>query len=477
MPSFKKMPFKKLALASMALLFLPVFIAALDPIENLLPPVPPKGPSGTFHARYVDFSRGNDGNDGTINAPYKNIATAVNAMSPGDITYLRGGKYPSANTSFNLADSGSTGKYFYIWAYPGERPIIDFESVKGSHKVNGFNITGSYWYLKGLEIMRADKSGIRIGSNGLGGSYNIVENCSIHDNNDAGVYIGTNKGVSQDGYQAAFNQIINCDSYLNCDLGGSTGDGGNADGFACKLNPGAGNVFRGCRSWENSDDAFDFYMANYRIIVDRCWVWNMGDVNSFREKEIATYGSFEAGVAKFEGNGNGFKLGGGDAKKKGEHYAYGHHLITNCIAFNIKAGKGSVHKAYDRNNNHGGVSIYNSLAFYYNPNDPSNTNTYGFSFDTKPDDGTNHLIANSVEFGTAHPQTFYPGIGETTNSWNLGITVGLSDFEPSSLTEAAAKAPRDKDGNLPSTFARLLPSSKLNGLATDLGYGKNLGAQ
>ena len=50
---------------------------------------------------------------------------------------------------------------------------------------------------------------------------------------------------------ASNNLILNCDSYNNADYvaGSSTYDGGNADGFAPKLDLGTGNVFRGCRAW------------------------------------------------------------------------------------------------------------------------------------------------------------------------------------------------------------------------------------
>jgi len=54
--------------------------------------------------------------------------------------------------------------------------------------------------------------------------------------------------------------------------GGSSGE--NADGYGAKENTGAGNVFRGCRSWDNADDGWDFYGWSSPITVDNCWAIN-----------------------------------------------------------------------------------------------------------------------------------------------------------------------------------------------------------
>jgi len=47
---------------------------------------------------------------------------------------------------------------------------------------------------------------------------------------------------------------LNCDSYENYDPGNL---GENADGFATKFGLGTGNILRGCRAWNNSDDGYD----------------------------------------------------------------------------------------------------------------------------------------------------------------------------------------------------------------------------
>jgi hypothetical protein len=62
----------------------------------------------------------------------------------------------------------------------------------------------------------------------------------------------------------ADNLVLNCDSHHNYD---PLEDGGNADGFGCH-SAGEGNVLRGCRAWENSDDGFDLINAAGACVVE-----------------------------------------------------------------------------------------------------------------------------------------------------------------------------------------------------------------
>src|SRR5262249_45339934 len=113
--------------------------------------------------------------------------------------------------------------------------------------------------------------------------------------------------------------------------------GENADGFACKLAIGAGNVFRGCRAWNNSDDGWDFFAANDDVTLDSCWSFNNG-------KTLA-------GQANPDGDGNGFKLGGAQT---GTDLGGAVHIVTNSFAFeNLACG-------FTRNNNPRIPSVMNS---------------------------------------------------------------------------------------------------------------------
>jgi len=426
------------------------------PDEWSVPALPiPKGNT------YYVATNGNDANPGTITQPFARLSKAVFLMKAGDVIYVRGGTYSNETTVINLYKVGNEAARYNIWAYPGEKPVFDL-----NYK-SYFHIKGSYWYIKGLEIYHSNKNGMRIGDQQApgGGTYNIIENCVFHDNRDAGLMIGLAKGtaVNTDGLRAAYNWIINCDSYLNFDPNGSTGIGGNADGFACKLNPGKGNVFDGCRSWENSDDGWDLYMANFGVILQNCWTWHNGDPNSqYSDSYVGTW----------EGNGQGFKLGGGDAAKPNEFVSRGAHVLRNCIAFNTRYGKASSKfRAFDRNNNMAGVTMINCLAF---------DSMVGFYFDKQPDNGTQHILINCVAFGCAIKNNQLSGDTlQFNNNWNLaGTDAGRSDF--TNLSETLAKAPRSTDGSLPTGFARLVAGSglidrganaggKWRGLAPDLG--------
>ena len=181
---------------------------------------------------YVDPIRDNDSNNGSIEQPFLTISKGLNSLTSSGTLYLREGTYfLSANVK--PSRSGTSSSYYNLFAYPGEKPVLDFSSE--AFGARGIYLSASYWYIKGFEIMNAGDNGIYIS-----GSFNTIENCSIHDNKDTGLQIA---GGGHD------NRIINCDSYYNVDPGQ-----GNADGFAPKLDVGSNNYFYGCRSWQNSDD-------------------------------------------------------------------------------------------------------------------------------------------------------------------------------------------------------------------------------
>ena len=49
----------------------------------------------------------------------------------------------------------------------------------------GINLSGSYWYIKGLDIKGAGDNGMN-----MSGSNNIIEFCSFYENSDTGLQIG-----------------------------------------------------------------------------------------------------------------------------------------------------------------------------------------------------------------------------------------------------------------------------------------------
>jgi hypothetical protein len=379
---------------------------------------------------YADPNSGNDLNSGTIDLPFKTISKGISAISSNGTLYLRGGTYPMGSKQ-TCSKNGQQNNYIKIWAYRYEKVIVDFSP---SSSTDGFSISGSYYYLRGLEIIKAKHNGINISGNN-----NIIENCIVRENGNTGLHLtgSTAPGPSN-------NLILNCDSYYNFD----SPAGGNADGFSAKWTVGPGNVFRGCRSWNNSDDGWDLWMCTDSITIDSCYafrngidIWHTGSVN---------------------GNGNGFKLGGSNVATP--------NAVKNCVAFD-NAGNGG--KGFDENNNLAGQTIYNCTSF-------RNKNA-NFSFPNVNIKGQ-HVIKNCISLqGTTN---FLNSIQEK-NSWQ-GFNVTTGDFI--SIDTSAVTAPRNLDGTLPkSNFLRLVSTSPLidagvdvgipyNGKAPDLGAFETIGS-
>ena len=222
---------------------------------------------------------------------------------------MKAGTY-KYTTVVSLGKLGTAAKPFTIAAAPGARPIVDFATPAG---VRGFDIAGDYWHLKGFEVENASDNCIAIS-----GSNNTIEDLIIHNCGDTGLQITVGSAQVADATRGANNLILNCDSYENFDA--ATG-GENADGFAAKLRIGAGNIFRGCRAYNNADDGWDFFAADDVVLIQGCWAFSNGK---------GVNGNNPAG------DGNGFKLGG-KPTSAGEGGAV--HLVTGSFAFeNLTCG-------------------------------------------------------------------------------------------------------------------------------------------
>lgn len=415
---------------------------------------------------------GDDGNPGTEDLPLLTIHKAVDIVQPGETIWVKGGTYYIEERIKIPAKATSADRRICLWAMPGENVVIDaspmHHTTQAEFKMGRciyVNHLANYWHFKGLTLCHAEDNGMKIE-----GSYNIVENCVFHDNNDTGLQIGMYKDFSIEetkelpagspqfnpGYQfCRGNVVINCDAYNNCDLRtyNGTDDGGDADGFACKLFPGPGTEFHGCRAWNNSDDNWDLYMVYHPVVIDGCW-------------------SYKAGYTpegKAIGNGNGFKLGGGGSSG-GAAFAQsvGAHVVTNCVAFDC------LHKGFDQNNAYEGMYILNCTAW---------GNEYNYRFPTVFKYGSmyirncigfnpsklNHEFLSADKTGSVEPNTDYNSWTtlDGCNPYKEGQKVGnekpkTKDYSDQfqSLAVADFMAPREADGSLPANgFARLVDGS------------------
>ena len=363
---------------------------------------------------------GNDSNPGTISAPLLNLSTAINQVKLGDTIFVRGGTF-NYNATISISKSGTSTSRYYIFAYKNERPILDFSSqvVGGSNR--GFRLSNaSYWYIKGLDIKGAGDNGMEIS----GGSNNIIEFCAFYENRDSGLQLSNG---------ASNNQIINCDSYNNADP-----SEGNADGFAPKLTVGSGNYFYGCRAWQNSDDGWDGYLRganNITTIIENCWSFK----NGFRKDGTQT-----------SGNGNGFKMGGGDNSNSDRLM---HHVtLKKCFAFDNKV------KGFDQNNNDGSMTLLNCTGFR------NLTADYRITREINP--GQSLIVKNSIAYlGLVELGNFAV---QEKNSWLAPFSVSANDFQ--SIDASQATRPRKEDGSLPDIiFMHLTSGSQFIDAGVDVG--------
>lgn len=399
--------------------------------------------SNTDAKTYYIAPTGNDSGEGTFDSPWYNLQKAVDAAVPGDTIICRGGTYyptmmkDGTKTTVRLTSSGTALKRFTIKNYPNEAPIFNFKDQPKKVSVRGVQLNGDYWHIFGIHITQAGDNAIK-----LEGNHNIIERCTFSYNDDTGIQLGfghvfsdSGFGSSNDGTHCAYNDIIDCDSYLNCD---ADNYGSDADGFACKMHNGKGNRFIRCRSWDNADDGWDLFETDYPVYIIECWAWGSGRAENFTWVQAS---------GSFQGNGNGIKLGGNGTggSSKGKHEVY------NCVAFNCNK-TGSV-KGFDQNSHGDGEKLVNCLAFGCG---------YDFMFETAGSglEFYNNVCFGNIEIATGNTNSNNAMLSTSDKAWtNVIRGFGASDYV--SLSEVDAKAPRGTDGSMPAKFARLKSGSVL----------------
>jgi len=394
-----------------------------------------------FHtnaSNYYVAPTGSDANAGTSLSPKYNISTLVNIVVAGDTIFVLPGTYTYSST-INLTKSGTTEKHICIFGTgyntSTERPLLNF-STQGPGDANRAFVMqpgANYWHIKGLIIKEAGDNGIKIESN-----WNTIEFCDFDACYDSGIQIGLSKDSGSNDGTCAYNYIFNCDSYNNCD---SHKSGGNADGFACKLFCGPGNIFEKCRSWNNSDDGWDFYSNTFGVLLLNCWTWHNADATTLRGNKA--------------GNGNGFKMGGNST------YSRGTNIAVGCVAFDMHYVSGGG-KCFDQNDNQDPQIMLNCTTF---------DNIKGFSMASG---STGHTIKNCLAFKATDKMISDQTQNITqNNSWQYGTTTSdkqnggvggyadfLVDLSDNVVANKLASVARNVDGSIPDNgFCRLLPTS------------------
>ncbi|MDT0343570.1 right-handed parallel beta-helix repeat-containing protein [Streptomyces litchfieldiae] len=358
------------------------------------------GPLAT--ALYV-ATNGNDSSAGTLAEPLLTIQRAVDLAEPGTTIYLRGGTY-APSTNIQLLKSGTASQPIAISNYNGERAVVDGENmphtpapVDGSiprPERGAIHIEGEYWRITGLEIINGP-----YGIFGLDTSHNVFDRLVTRDNYESGLHL---QGASSN------NQILNLDSYNNRD---PRKNGESADGLAIKEGSGTGNVVRGARLWNNSDDGFDAWEFLSPVTIENSLAWG----NGYNRWNLPDY----------TGDGNGFKMGGGDEDLPAAH------VTRNSMAWDNSAG------GFIDNANPGALVADHCTAW----------RNGGTGFDYADADGT---LTRNLAVSNGTNVSLGSNSGGSGNSWDLGGSWSFTSTDQSTIT-----GPRQANGSIPSsTFLR-----------------------
>ncbi|HET9139421.1 right-handed parallel beta-helix repeat-containing protein, partial [Actinophytocola sp.] len=303
-------------------------------------------------------------------------------------------------TNLQLIKNGTSTQPITLRNYNGERVIIDGENmphtpapVDGSiprPERGAIHLEGDNWRLTGLEIINGPYAIF-----GLDTNNNVFDRLVTRDNYESGLHL---QGASSN------NQVLNLDSFGNRD---PRNNGESADGLAIKEGSGSGNVVRGARLWNNSDDGLDFWEFLSPVTVENSLAWG----NGFNRWNLPDY----------TGDGNGFKLGGGDEDLPAAH------VVRNSMAWDNSAG------GFIDNANPGALLADHCTAW----------RNGGTGFDFADADGTltrNLAVANGSNSSLGGNST------GTGNSWDLGGTWSFQSTDPAVIT-----GPRNPDGTIRST--------------------------
>ncbi|MFJ4721715.1 right-handed parallel beta-helix repeat-containing protein [Streptomyces luteogriseus] len=317
------------------------------------------------------------------------LEQAVKNATAGTVIQVRGGTYYPAATLKSTAN-GTSSAPITLRAYGTEKVRIDGSKLPAGSWLAG--IHGDHWTVQDLAFVNSPAQGF-VATSSVGG---VFRNLVTADNGDSGF---TLRGDGTTG-----NLVQNLDSHGNYD---PAGHGQNADGIAVKFGSGTGNRITGARLHNNSDDGLDLWQFSSPVTIEHSWAFGNGE-NRWND-------------AAFEGNGNGFKLGGGGASVA--------HVVNNNAAWD--------------NTLHGFTENSNAGALVLNRNTAYANAQSGFYFAT----GTARLGENLAVADKGGAAKLGSSTVSAGNNWDSGIAT-----PPFRSTDAtSAYGARRADGSLPAT--------------------------
>ncbi|MEU6509878.1 chondroitinase-B domain-containing protein [Streptomyces sp. NPDC046942] len=317
------------------------------------------------------------------------LANAIKNATAGEVIQVRGGTYYPTATLQSTAN-GTSSAPVTLTAYGSETVKIDGSSLPSGSWI--FKLTADYWNVSDITFQNGPSHAV------------VCQSCTgTYWNNDKTIDNG-DSGFTLTGDGTVNNTVKNLDSYGNYD---AATHGQNADGVAIKFGSGTGNLVTGARLFNNSDDGIDLWSFSSPVTIEHTWSFGNGK-NRW-------------GDSAFEGNGNGFKLGGNGVTVA--------HVVNNSAAWD-NSGNG-----FTENSNTGSIVINRTTAY-------ANAK-WGYYFATSSAKlGKNLAVGNGS--GLVSKGSHVTSAG---NNWDSGIST------PSFISTDATTVynARTSDGSLPDT--------------------------
>ncbi|KKD08415.1 right-handed parallel beta-helix repeat-containing protein [Streptomyces sp. WM6386] len=317
------------------------------------------------------------------------LEAAVKSAAAGTTIQLRAGTYYPTATLKSTANGTSSAR-ITLQAYGSEKVSVDGSKLADGSWLAG--IYGDYWTVQNLTFQNSPAQGFVVTSS-VGG---VFKNLVTAKNGDSGFTLR--------GDGTTNNLVQNLDSHGNYD---PAGHGQNADGIAVKFGSGTGNRITGARLYNNSDDGLDLWQFSSPVTIEHSWAFGNGK-NRWND-------------SAFEGNGNGYKLGGGGVTVA--------HVVNNNTAW------GNTLHGFTENSNPGAIILNRNTAY-------ANTEA-GFYFAT----GKARLARNLAVSNKAGLSKLGSSTVSAANNWDSGVSA--PSFKSTDATTAYSA--RKSDGSLPAT--------------------------
>ncbi|MET9089123.1 right-handed parallel beta-helix repeat-containing protein [Streptomyces sp. NPDC004237] len=317
------------------------------------------------------------------------LESAVANAAAGAVIQVRAGTYyPTATLKSTASGTGSAR--ITLEAYGSEKVRIDGSKLPAGSWLTG--IYGSYWTVRNLTFQNSPAQGFVVTSS-TGG---IFKNLVTANNGDSGFTLRGDDTVN--------NLVQNLDSHGNYD---KAGHGQNADGIAIKFGSGTGNKVTGARLYDNSDDGLDLWQFSSPVRIEHSWAFGNGK-NRWND-------------SAFEGNGNGFKLGGGGVAVA--------HVVNDDASWD------NTLNGFTENSNTGAIVLNRNTAYA--------NGEAGFFFRT----GKSRLARNLSVSNKGGKATLGSATVSAANNWDGAVSAPT--FRSTDATTAYGA--RGSDGSLPAT--------------------------